>query len=44
MNYINTLIYLIDWVTWVSSLEGENVTHLALIYVCAYLPRTSDLY
>jgi hypothetical protein len=26
MDYIITLIYLVDWVTWVSNLEGENVT------------------
>jgi len=26
MNYIITLIFLVDWVTWVSNHEGENVT------------------
>jgi len=26
MDYTITLIYLVDWVTWVSNLEGENVT------------------
>ena len=26
MAYIITLIYLVNWVTWVSNLEGENVT------------------
>ena len=26
-----------------SSLEGENVTYLALMNVCAYLPRPSGL-